>query len=254
MLIKFSIIGIETSLLEKKIVVDFNKDIDPITVNKNTIELINRNLRQIVEAEYEVVDKQIIITLIDEPIINEEYMLNIKASIASIAGDLLAAAISQRIVFKSIIQNTVIITAPIDHELVEDVYLKWEETKENNSLPDVNQYLIEISDDNTFFNIKIRSVIKDRHEIKLSDNLSNGQYYARIRIQTDSDYGRWSEPVTFILKKKDPEEDIIFEEDFEILNQSENGIEMNYFLFEFDADIDVDLFDKDNITIIRRDI
>ena len=254
MLIKFSIIGIETSLLEKKIIVDFNKDIDPISINKNTIELVNRNLRQIVEAEYEVVDKQIFVTLIDEPIVNEEYILNIKASVSAIAGDLLNAAISQKIVFESVIQNTVIITAPIDHELVEDIYLEWKETKENNSLPDVNQYLIEIADDNTFFNTKIRSKVKDRHEIKLSDGLSNGQYYARVRIQNDSDYGRWSEPITFVLKKKEPEDEIIFEEDFEILNQSENGIEMNYFLFEFDAEIDANLFDKDNITIIRRDI
>ena len=254
MLIKFSIIGIETSLLEKKIVVTFNKDIDPITVNKNTIELINRERRQVVEADYEVIDKQIIIMLLEEPIVNEEYSLNIKGTVASIMEDLLGVAMSQTIVFDSVIQNTVEITAPIDHELIEDVYLTWKEKKDNNSLPDVNQYLIEISNDNTFFNIQIRSKVHNRHEIKLSDNLSDGQYYARIRIQTDSDYGRWSDPITFVLKKKEPESDIIFEEDIEILNQSENGMEMEYFLFEFDVDIDADLFDKDNIIIIRRDI
>lgn len=254
MLIKFSIIGINTSLIEKKIIVDFNKDIDPITVNKNTLELINRRLRQIVEIEYEIIDKQIIITLVDEPIINEEYMLNIKASIASVAEDLLGAAISQRIMFESVIQNTVEITSPIDHELLDNVHLVWKEKRDNNSLPSIDNYLVEIADDNTFFNVRIRSAVKDKNEIKLAGNLTDGQYYARVRIQTDEDYGRWSEPVTFVLERKTAEDEIVYEEDLEILNQSENGIEMEYFLFEFDADIDEEEFDKDNIVIIRRDI
>jgi hypothetical protein len=254
MYIKFSIIGIETSLLDKKIIVDFNKDLDPISVNKNTIELINRNLRQIVEANYEVVDDKIIITLVDEPIVNEEYSLNIKASITAITEEQLSAAISQTIIFESKIHNTVIITAPADHELVEDIYLVWTEEKENEAFEDINKYLIEIAEDNTFFNVKVHSVVTDRRNIKIFDNLQDGQYYARIRVQTGSDYGRWSEPITFVLRKKETEDDIIFEQDFEILNQSENGIAMDYFLFEFDTDIDVDLFDKDNITIIRRDI
>lgn len=254
MLIKFSIIEISTSLIEKKITVTFNKDIDAITVNKNTLELINRNLRQIVEIEYEIIDKQIIITLIDEPIVNEEYMLNIKANLSSISGDLLGSAISQRLMFESVIQNTVEIISPIDHELLNNIAVSWKEIQENNSLPSVQQYMVEIADDNTFFNVRIRSIVKDKNEIKLAGNLSDGQYYVRVRIQTDTDYGRWSEPITFVLERKNAEDEIVFEEELEILNQSENGVEMEYFLFEFDADIDEEEFDKDNIVIIRRDI
>lgn len=254
MLIKFSIIEISTSLIEKKIIVNFNKDIDAITVNKNTLELINRNLRQIVEIEYEIIDKQIIITLIDEPIVNEEYMLNIKANLSSISGDLLGAAMSQRIMFESVIQNTVKIISPIDHELLSNVVVSWKEIQENNSLPSVQQYMVEIADDNTFFNVRIRSTVKDRNEIKFAGNLSDGQYYVRVRVQTDTDYGRWSDPVTFVLERKNADDEIVFEEELEILNQSENGVEMEYFLFEFDADLDVELFDKDDIVIVRRDI
>lgn len=254
MLIKFSVIGIQTSLIDKKIVVDFNKDIDSNTVNKNTIELINKRLKQIVEAEYKVINKQIIITLINEPIINEEYILNIKASISSISGDLLVAAISQEIIFESVIQNTVKIISPADHELLENIYVSWREVKNNDMALLIGQYMIEIAKDNTFFNVCLRSTVKDKNEIKLSSNLLNGQYYARVRIQTDEDYGRWSEPVTFVLERKTVEDEIVFEEELEIVNQSENGIEMDYFLFEFDEDIDPESFDKDDIVIVRRDI
>jgi hypothetical protein len=259
----FSFLGLDTDIRNKTVTLEFTMDIDPETLSDATIEIFERQSKNFVEYDLALESKKIIITFRDWPLPNIDYIARIQ-NLKSITGNDLTSGIRRPFKFASNVLSTVVITYPAFDEQLVDLKMEWQENPVDNKV--INSYYIEISTENAFHNIVLKTSVLNRQFIDLKD-LSNGQYYARVRAQIDDGtYGYWSDLVTFIVANnpeapgpiyEDPDndgdiDDPIYVGELSIIDRNEDGYTPKSFIIEFDEPIDPESLSK--IVLIRRDI
>lgn len=271
---EFVLLSAEAKAAEKKIILTFNYDIDEDSIQNDSIT-VSTNTGDIIPIKLTVRGEKIDIDLIEWPLVNTEYNVVVEKEIKNIANDELNASVRKKIVFKSIITETVKIISPYQFEKIDTLKIDFSETGK------INSYFIEIAKENRFYNIVYSGEIYNTNTISPIIDLENGQYYTRIRVQKDDKFGQWSPIITFIYKnvcdcnnEKDnfpsadsklPSawEDLFVEnpnnaindlkkmEELEILTEPENGTTNESFVFEFNKTLDKS--EKIDILVIRRD-
>lgn len=234
---RFDLINVSTNLLEKKVTLVFSLDVDEASAINNTIVLCEKLMGTIASYSISVEGKTVILLLKDWPVPNTEYYISISNSLLSITEDSLDSSFRRTVVFPSEITSLIEITSPSNYEEISSVLLKWKEVLgESNVL--VNNYCLEISTENVFYNLVIKTDVLNKQEINL-ENIADGQYFARIRAQNSSQYGKWSDVITFVVKAvKVVPVNVEYEQDLIVESSPENGVTPSSFIIEFDEDID----------------
>ena len=259
---EFTVNEIITEIRNKTISINFAYDIDPNSINETTIQIKKRGSTECIEYNANVEGRTVNVVLLNWPQPNEEYILRIE-KLKNIIGDVLATSVRRKITFESSICSTVNIISPSFNELISELSIKWKEVLADETHQYVNSYLLEIATDTNFYNLVNSSYIQDKQNITL-ESLPAGQYFLRMRVQKDNQYGFWSEKYTFIMKEKeeatnssnnlieDNNNDPVFIQPIHLLSYPENGETPSSFLFEFDCPINSDFLD--DIIIIRKEI
>lgn len=261
----FSVVSIHTRLLDKSITIELNLDVDSDSVKQGVLVLSEKEANKITSFDIEAKGRLIKLSLTDWPVPNKEYLLKIQKGITSIVGDILPDSLMRSLVFRSEITSEVAVLSPSNHEEIEEVNLSWVENLKDGFGSLVNSYYLEISTENIFYNIIKSTNVYGNSSISMGD-IPPGQYFLRIRAQKDSQYGQWSDVISFIIAGKngntgaletDPSEDEddfspVFEEELEILSLPENGVTPKSFIIEFDEELDPSAVAE--IVILRRTI
>lgn len=254
----FTINEITINSMTKTICIHPAFDIDPDSINEGSIQLFKREDRTFINYDYKIEGKLIYLVLKEYPEPNQEYVLKIN-KLKNILGKELDFGIRKKIIFKSSITSKANIISPAFNEEISKLYIKVEELLVDEKQSFINSFFIEISSDVNFYNIITSTQLNQRNEVEL-DNIKPGQYYIRTRIQTDKEYGLWSETNTFFVidKNKNDRDYIeddnkpIYIEEMKILSSPKQGETPKSFLFEMDCPIDSDFLDK--IIILREEV
>lgn len=279
----FKILTAVTNIQDKTITITTNFDIEPDTVNSENIEIYDRSSKNVLKTDLELLNKTIIVRLLEWPIPNNEYILKVQ-KLLTVLGDELTAGMRKKIIFKSNILSKLNITYPAFNEVIKDLKIAWEEELQSSDHNYENSFYLEIAEEVNFYNIKRSFNVTDRSEIEIKD-LPKGQYFVRGRVQKEVinddnqkelHYSQWSDVITFIVNDQnlgkedvyDPTdpvddkeennttiEDIetpIFVDSIEILSQPINGQTPKEFVFVFESNIDPNSL-KD-IFVTRRSI
>ena len=198
----FQVNDINVSLTDKKITVEFSKDVDPDTISQNSISLFNNDYNMLEVVTLEVKNKFVYVNFLNDPIPNVEYVLYVQPVVKSLIEEInLSNVVSRTIVFKSEVTSSVVIKSPVDYQKFENakIHLEWQEF---GSTPE-NFYRVQIAQENIFANPVFNFTVADKNEIDLEKSIEEGQYYVRIRAEksdadTSADCGRWSKIVTFV--------------------------------------------------------
>lgn len=225
-----SIYGIYTN---KTITILTNFTVNPDTVNKKNINVINASSGTVVIYKLSVDDNKIIITLKEWPIVENFYQITVK-DIKDMLGRELTNNLTKEIKFSADSKYKAVITSPVNNEAVLTqhslLYFSINRINEDNtitvnpntelkdiiSLPTYNsklrdsnikeavlesesdiKYEFQFASDIAFFDI-VQTYIS-----KYTDGLiqlDNGQYYMRARVNEKDDMsGDWSETITFSI-------------------------------------------------------
>lgn len=254
-----SIVAIETRYADKQIILNTSFDVDPSSVNEETIKIFSKANNVDVDLLFNTVGKDIIITVNENIVPNTDYIIR-ATGIKNVLGETMKAGIRRKIVFKSSVREIPVIVSPSNYEEITDLKVTLKailEDKEYEVLEN-KSYFIQIARDVAFIDIVLESTSNEA-SVKLKD-LRAGQYYIRARIESyvnnEKEYGKWSEVSTFISLAKKTEivdEDApVFIEEVKLIDKPVNGETPNSILLEFSEEIDSDFID--NIVVIRRDI
>lgn len=209
----FQINSIEASLKEQSLFITLNADVDEATVNDDNLILMNKASRAMIPFDISIDRKVIQLKLKRWAEPNSEYILIVEAGIKSLVGIELESSISRKIIFKSEILNGVRILNPINFESmtdIEELKVRWEETLPPRKKKKYKRYRIEISKDQAFINQAIETYVDvdgENYEMVFNE-FSLGQFFIRMRVEDNDQYGPWSEVISFTIKSskqlKDP--------------------------------------------------
>ena len=209
----FQINSIEASLKEQSLFITLNADVDEATVNDDNLILMNKASRAMIPFDISIDRKVIQLKLKRWAEPNSEYILIVEAGIKSLVGIELESSISRKIIFKSEILNGVRILNPINFESmtdIEELKVRWEETLPPRKKKKYKRYRIEISKDQSFINQAIETYVDvdgENYEMAFNE-FSLGQFFVRMRVEDNDQYGPWSEIISFTIKSsnqvKDP--------------------------------------------------
>lgn len=208
MVMDFSIVTVESSLLDNAIIITFSKDIDPDSVSPVNIYVMNSESRAAVPFEIDVDEDfvKIISKTGFEP--NTDYTILIQPGICDLIGNELKDPMVRQVHFGGDITNTVRVVEPIDFEVVHEVALKWEEyDKKGKLIPAARMkdaFEVQIAHENAFYNVIYSTItVATDTNVSLKDPVEEGQYYFRVRARQGEQFGRWSNVGTFIFKKQE---------------------------------------------------
>lgn len=189
----FNLSSVKQDAANKKLQLKFNFDIDKDTIGPDTFNLVSSEGAH-VDFSWDVVDDVVYLELKDWPEPNSVYQLIIRNDIKSISGQQLKNALRYNVVFESHITSVVTIKSPYNFQKVEDLTIEWEESES------VGKYKVEIAEENRFYNLIYDAVVtENKIELTIPD-MKPGQYYLRVRVTDNNEYGKWSNIVTFIYK------------------------------------------------------
>lgn len=253
---QFDLSSITTNLILKQIAIEMTAGIDPKSISGEDLRVFDCTANNYVTFAYAVAGSNLTLTLNDYPRSNSRYIV-ILQEITNIVGEKLARGIHHSIVFKSAINTKVKIISPVfsekitDLNLILDEYLAEGETGEL-----VNSFCVEIALDNLFQNIiKTISLTSSQAHI----DIAPGQYYIRVRAQTDFEYGRWSDVSTFVIYEgsesegsSDPENtnEAIYTSYIDIVDTPVISNSLGAIIIEFNDFIDPS--STENIIVTRR--
>ena len=276
---QFNLSSITPLALEKRIDLKFNFDIDESSIQGDSIILTTLNGGDHIPFKYVVKNDLISLKLDEWPEPETVYHIIVEQEIKNITGQKLNSAIRRKLRFKSEITSKCSIKSPYQYEKLDELKFEWLESEEYGS------YYIEVAKENRFYNLVYSGDVYTKSISPILADLKPGQYYVRVRVQKDNEYGPWSPIVTFIYKEvcacDYPEEDgpsadaempgawddifdntpdspnqdnddsfIEIEDDLEVLTQPQNGETPLEFVFEFDKELDVY---SGKVVVIRRD-
>lgn len=213
---EFSILTLETNIVDKQIIVTANNTIDPNNVNEINVELYERETKAHMPYSLAVNGNKLIVTLKEWPVPNSSYIFYLK-TLNNVLGQPLKSGIKRRLTFESDITKEVEIISPSMHEKVDVLNVKLNIFDKTDIKVDVpgEKTRIELSTDTMFNNI-IKHTSTINNSITLSD-IPSGQYFIRARIEANDkkfQYSKWSKVITFFYgDEKDVDIDLEESED-----------------------------------------
>lgn len=252
----FVVVDVVTDLFHKKLDVYFNFDVDAATVTSRSLQLVESKGGAVVPVTYAVDGQRVSLTLRDDPVPDAEYILLVNKEIRTVTRQPLLTEYMRHIFFRSAIKNTVQILSPSDMESVSDIHIIWQEQKYLEA-PFLDSYRIQIARDNTFQDIVIDTTAVQKTEMQFMAQPPN-QYFLRIRVESDTEFGPWSKTISFVLQEKDTPKSLddvspVIRTPLTVLTQPENGSTPASFILTFDSPIDADALTADMITVTRED-
>ena len=265
---KFTVSQVFIDEAENNIKVTFAYDIDEDTIDNSSIYITEAETenQRIIETD-KTVEQSTVTLYYGDLELNKTYQLVVKKDVKSVMGDELDIEYVKTFALHSDVDSIVTIISPSQHEEIEVLNIKLEEsTGKNKKL--FNRYRIQISGDHGFLKV-FSETVTEKKEIKLSVEKDSPQYFIRARAEKDeNNYGNWSDKISFIIIKKtaqssqkdddhddiDYEEDYAFEDDFEIVVYPENGTTPSSFIIEFAEDIDPDSIHIEDLILTRKKV
>lgn len=254
----FSVTEIFTDLYKKEIAVHFSFDLLSTTIHSKSIKLVNNTDGSVIPLKYSINKSCILLTLVEDPVPDAEYILFINKEVQSITGTFLQTQYIRHIVFKSKFKQTVDIVKPANLEEVTIPKIVW---KENYVEEPVLRYRLQISDTNEFFNLLVNTLITDQQEIIISNLIEPNQYFVRVRVEREKEYGVWSDIISFVLNTRPQKEEYqkkvdarpVFFKPLKITTTPTIDTDNNSFIIEFDSMIDPTKITENSISIYRKD-
>jgi len=251
----FRIISIDTSYAQKTIYITTSFDIDATSVDSSNIQVYDRVTKQEVGLTCKVQETQLVIELAEWPTPEIDYIVAI-SEIKSVIDDDLIAIDKNKVSFKNAIANTVQITSPTSMQILSDINIEWIEKCPLPNIIFYDNYRIQISTENVFYNI-IKDINIKSQSNTLIEDLSYGQYYVRIRVEDNETTGLWSDITTFVFQEAKLEPILdndtpIYIAPMEIISFPLSGETPSSILIELNTEIDP--LTINDIIVIRRDV
>jgi len=135
---------------------------------------------------------------LDDVLPNEEYRLDINRTIKDITGAPLQSSLIRHVYFNTSIYSNVRILSPANHELVDGTFnCQWQEILRDKRRKPVLEYRLQIADNSLFNPVEIDTVVVEKQQISFPKLNKQQQYYIRVRVEKDGEFGAWSELATF---------------------------------------------------------
>lgn len=195
---EFALVDMEVNPTEKQIKLFFTGNVDPDTINSNTIAMVHAESQKIHRLKFRTSKKVVIITVLDEINPGEEYRLDINKTIKDIVGAKLQSSLIRHVYFNTNIYSNVRILSPANHELVDGTFIcEWQEILRDKRRKPVLEYRLQIADNINFNPIEIDTVVVNKQRIGFPKLKNQQQYYIRIRVESGNEFGKWSDVATF---------------------------------------------------------
>lgn len=195
---EFALVDMEVNPTEKQIKLFFTGNVDPDTINSDTIAMVHAESQKIHRLKFRTSKKVVIITVLDEINPGEEYRLDINKTIKDIVGAKLQSSLIRHVYFNTNIYSNVRILSPANHELVDGTFMcEWQEILRDKRRKPVLEYRLQIADNINFNPIEIDTVVVNKQRIGFPKLKNQQQYYIRIRVESGNEFGKWSDVATF---------------------------------------------------------
>lgn len=201
---EFALVDMAVNPIEKQIKLFFTSNVDPDTIDSDTIAMVHAESQKIYRLKYRTSKKTVVITVLDDVEPNEEYRLDINKTIKDIVGTPLQSSLIRHVYFNSNIYSNVRIISPANHELVDGSFIcEWQEILRDKRRKPVLEYRLQISENKNFDPCEIDTVVLNKQRISFPKLKDAKQYYIRIRVEKDGEFGAWSDIATFTYDGKD---------------------------------------------------
>lgn len=195
---EFALVDMEVNPTEKQIKLFFTGNVDPDTINSDTIAMVHAESQKIHRLKFRTSKKVVIITVLDEINPGEEYRLDINKTIKDIVGANLQSSLIRHVYFNTNIYSNVRILSPANHELVDGTFMcEWQEILRDKRRKPILEYRLQIADNINFNPIEIDTVVVNKQRIGFPKLKNQQQYYIRIRVESGNEFGKWSDVATF---------------------------------------------------------
>lgn len=195
---EFALVDMEVNPTEKQIKLFFTGNVDPDTINSDTIAMVHAESQKIHRLKFRTSKKVVIITVLDEISPGEEYRLDINKTIKDIVGAKLQSSLIRHVYFNTNIYSNVRILSPANHELVDGTFMcEWQEILRDKRRKPILEYRLQIADNINFNPIEIDTVVVNKQRIGFPKLKNQQQYYIRIRVESGNEFGKWSDVATF---------------------------------------------------------
>ena len=195
---EFALVDMEVNPTEKQIKLFFTGNVDPDTINSDTIAMVHAESQKIHRLKFRTSKKIVIITVLDEINPGEEYRLDINKTIKDIVGAKLQSSLIRHVYFNTNIYSNVRILSPANHELVDGTFMcEWQEILRDKRRKPVLEYRLQIADNINFNPIEIDTVVVNKQRVGFPKLKNQQQYYIRIRVESGNEFGKWSDVATF---------------------------------------------------------
>ena len=195
---EFALVDMEVNPTEKQIKLFFTGNVDPDTINSDTIAMVHAESQKIHRLKFRTSKKVVIITVLDEINPGEEYRLDINKTIKDIVGAKLQSSLIRHVYFNTNIYSNVRILSPANHELVDGTFMcEWQEILRDKRRKPILEYRLQIADNINFNPIEIDTVVVNKQRIGFPKLKNQQQYYIRIRVESGNEFGKWSDVATF---------------------------------------------------------
>lgn len=195
---EFALVDMEVNPTEKQIKLFFTGNVDPDTINSDTIAMVHAESQKIHRLKFRTSKKVVIITVLDEINPGEEYCLDINKTIKDIVGTKLQSSLIRHVYFNTNIYSNVRILSPANHELVDGTFMcEWQEILRDKRRKPILEYRLQIADNINFNPIEIDTVVVNKQRIGFPKLKNQQQYYIRIRVESGNEFGKWSDVATF---------------------------------------------------------
>ena len=195
---EFALVDMEVNPTEKQIKLFFTGNVDPDTINSDTIAMVHAESQKIHRLKFRTSKKVVIITVLDEINPGEEYRLDINKTIKDIVGAKLQSSLIRHVYFNTNIYSNVRILSPANHELVDGIFMcEWQEILRDKRRKPILEYRLQVADNINFNPIEIDTVVVNKQRIGFPKLKNQQQYYIRIRVESGNEFGKWSDVATF---------------------------------------------------------
>ena len=195
---EFALVDMEVNPTEKQIKLFFTGNVDPDTINSDTIAMVHAESQKIHRLKFRTSKKVVIITVLDEINPGEEYRLDINKTIKDIVGAKLQSSLIRHVYFNTNIYSNIRILSPANHELVDGTFMcEWQEILRDKRRKPILEYRLQIADNINFNPIEIDTVVVNKQRIGFPKLKNQQQDYIRIRVESGNEFGKWSDVATF---------------------------------------------------------
>lgn len=270
---KFTVTELRIDEANHCVIATFSHDLEEKSINKTSVYITESSSEEqpILNTTY-AVEGQVVKIFYPDFKVNTQYTFYANNRVKSVTDMSLEIEYIRAFTIRSSVDSSIAIISPADYEeITESVPVKLQESP-GKSGKTVGKFRLQIATDVIFQDLVYDSVL-EKSELSINKGTlkQNGQYYLRARAErTVVVHGNWSDIVTFTInyqseqRKEDPEEsekpdstsqeEPTFIDDLELVAYPENGVTPSSFIFEFNSDLDPNIFKPENVMIIKRRI